>query len=332
MNDLVSIIVPVYNAEAYLDKCIDSIVKQTYKNIEIIIIDDGSRDSSPQICDNWAERDKRIKVIHKQNGGVSSARNIGIKHANGEYICFVDSDDSVVENYFEKCTQKIYDNQLVVCGYNRILGNKTIGEVVFEKQESTSIERKNILRLFEKVLISAPWGKMYHKSIIDSNNLCFPEDLSLGEDMIFNFSYIDKIEKIITINEPLYNYNLDNDNSLLRKYRKDLLKINQRLYGELEKYVSRWGLSDEQMAVYNNSRYFAYVNAMENTFFKENSDGLFTKLNYNKGIIKSKDFKSALKKYNGKLNIGEKIGYALNSYLPILMFSRLVSAVKRVRK
>ena len=101
-GNLVSVIVPIYNVEKYLEKCIESIVNQTYKNLEIILVDDGSQDNCPAMCDEWTQKDSRIKVIHKKNGGLSSARNAGLEVSNGEYISFVDSDDWLDENTFEE--------------------------------------------------------------------------------------------------------------------------------------------------------------------------------------------------------------------------------------
>lgn len=128
MNDLISIIVPVYNVEKYLNKCIDSIINQTYKNIEIILVDDGSTDNSGKICDEYLLRDSRIKVIHKNNGGLSSARNEGINISSGEYIGFVDSDDWVEPNMYEEMYKKIlYSNaDIVDCGYWKEYENKSI--------------------------------------------------------------------------------------------------------------------------------------------------------------------------------------------------------------
>ena len=127
MESLISVIVPVYNVENYLDKCIESIVNQTYKNLEIILVDDGSLDSSSKICDEWAVKDNRIKVIHKTNGGVSSARNEGLKNANGDFIAFVDSDDWLELNMYEKLIskQKETNTDIVFSGYNMIIDGKT---------------------------------------------------------------------------------------------------------------------------------------------------------------------------------------------------------------
>ena len=122
MNDKISVIVPIYKVEDYLDRCIESIVGQTYSNLEIILVDDGSPDSCPQLCDEYAKKDSRIKVIHKQNGGVSSARNEGLKFAHGEYIGFVDPDDYVHPSMYEKLIDCIHKNQcqIAVCRFSHV--------------------------------------------------------------------------------------------------------------------------------------------------------------------------------------------------------------------
>ena len=136
MSELVSIIVPIYGVDEYLNKCIDSIVNQTYKNIEIILVDDGSPDKCPQICDAFSQKDKRIKVIHKKNGGLSEARNVGIDHANGEYFIFVDSDDwienTMVEHLLSIC--KKYDVELATCA-RYITDGRSTNTIVFDGPE-----------------------------------------------------------------------------------------------------------------------------------------------------------------------------------------------------
>lgn len=128
MEDLISVVVPIYNVENYIKKCVDSILSQTYKNLEIILVDDGSPDNCPQICDEYAQKDSRIKVIHKENGGVSSARNIGMENARGKWIAFIDADDWIEEKYFEKMLDRVKTNDadIVLCGYNRVMPNCNI--------------------------------------------------------------------------------------------------------------------------------------------------------------------------------------------------------------
>lgn len=124
---LISVIVPIYNVEKYLDKCIESIVNQTYKNLEIILVDDGSPDNCPEICDKWAEKDNRIKVVHKENGGAGSARNAGLEASSGEWIGFVDGDDSIDEDFYEALLDKSNDGyyDVVACGFKYISKDET---------------------------------------------------------------------------------------------------------------------------------------------------------------------------------------------------------------
>ena len=141
MNDIISVIVPVYKAEKYLEKCLDSIVGQTYKDLEIILVDDGSPDSSGRICDKYAENDNRIKVIHKKNGGDSSARNAGFKEATGKYIATIDSDDWIELDAYEKMLKKMIENNvdIVRCGFFKDFDDKTL-ESPFIYPESKKID------------------------------------------------------------------------------------------------------------------------------------------------------------------------------------------------
>ena len=137
LNPLISVVVPIYNVDKYLDRCVESIIKQTYTNLEIILVDDGSSDNSPQICDNWNVKDKRIKVIHKENGGLSDARNVGLSFATGEIISFIDSDDWIEHEMFEKMlNRKKKDNSdIVSCG------------VKWVKEDGSLIRNHNLSKL-----------------------------------------------------------------------------------------------------------------------------------------------------------------------------------------
>lgn len=199
MDDLISIIIPVYKVELQLSKCIESIVKQSYQNLEIILVDDGSPDKCGDICDEWALKDNRIIVIHKDNGGVSSARNLGLKKATGKYIGFVDSDDYIKLDMFEKLYKmnKKYDAQLSVCNVFGVSGNDI---EVYNRQSFIKL-------MFSK---DGPQGflcnKLYDKSIIDEYNLFLDENVHICEDLLFNVNYVNKIEKIVYLHEELYYY------------------------------------------------------------------------------------------------------------------------------
>lgn len=205
----VSIVVPVYNAEKYIAECIEAIIEQSYKNIEIILINDGSSDKSGEICNRYANLDNRIQVIHNKNYGVSYSRNCGIEMATGEYILFIDSDDIVEKEYVKTLIKEIIRNKcdISICGYEKV-------DIVNNKQENYLIREYNdifcgILKddyyILEPFLLT-PWGKLYRIKIIKKYNIRFPEDCKIAEDQIFNYTYLEFVKKYVYINKPMYKY------------------------------------------------------------------------------------------------------------------------------
>ena len=204
--DLISVIVPIFNVEKYLERCIQSIVNQTYQNLEIILIDDGSPDNCPAMCDEWAEKDKRIKVIHKQNGGVSSARNEGIKAASGDYIGFVDPDDAIDKTMYECMLAAIKDYNLDVCCCNIKKVNQS-GDTIAEDFTPPGIftGQDIILNYISKVYFSRSCGnKLFKLNIIRNNKIYFDKSYSFGEDYIFNYEYFKFAQRAYVIKENLY--------------------------------------------------------------------------------------------------------------------------------
>lgn len=201
---LISIIVPVYNSEKTLNRCIDSILSQTFSDFELIIIDDGSSDSSRVISDNYAKIDNRVKVFHKQNGGVSSARNLGLDNVNGKWVTFCDSDDYVspewLDYYVRNCRNDI---ELVVQNYNNL------GSHINDFVGSTA---DFIERFYDKNIIGYVWNKLYLYSIIDKYNIRFCESFSFLEDEVFNYKYLQYIENIIFTKESGYYYQIPDFN------------------------------------------------------------------------------------------------------------------------
>lgn len=234
----ISIIIPVYNAEKYIEKCILSLIIQTYKEIEIILINDGSTDNSLKICKKFEQIDDRIKVYSKDNGGVSSARNLGISKANGKYICFVDSDDIVDVDFCEILITNLENSNsdLSCCGYKIIKNNKE--EKINKKVKKVKyvIESKymELLKNYKGFLCN----KLYKKEIIDKNNLKLNESISMCEDLLFNFQYLDKCRKIVCSNEKKYNY-IINNSGLSRGLSKtwfDILYVYNYLYKNIDNY------------------------------------------------------------------------------------------------
>lgn len=211
--DVVSIIVPVYNTEKYLHRCIDSVLAQTYINFELLLIDDGSKDNSGKICDEYAAKDSRVQVFHKENGGVSSARNLGLEFAVGEYICFIDADDWVDAGYIETLLPA-NGEEMVVCS------------VVIEEEEKyclTICDKEyrhedwacSLNYLIEHMTICCPWCKIMRRDIIERYHIRFDVKVSAGEDMLFVYDYISTgLNSVRTISAPLYHYYVADNTSL----------------------------------------------------------------------------------------------------------------------
>lgn len=201
---VISVIVPVYNSEKYLHRCIDSILSQTFTDFELLLINDGSKDQSSMICNEYARKDSRIRVFHKENGGVSSARNVGLDNAKGEWVVFVDSDDWVDEHYLEILYQDgKYD--FVTC-YWRLVNDKSYTCLV--PADNLYTEISGIRDYLDKNIgkLSFPVCRLYRKSIIEKYRLYFNPKIHCCEDALFNISYIQYVNSIKQVGEIEYNY------------------------------------------------------------------------------------------------------------------------------
>ncbi|WP_416828188.1 glycosyltransferase family 2 protein [Ectobacillus polymachus] len=242
-SNLVSIIIPVYNAELYLDNCIRSVLAQTYKNIEVILINDGSIDKSAEICDKYVNKYKNVKVIHQKNCGPSIARNMGISASKGQYIQFVDSDDSIEPNMTEKLINAMNKkNNLVICGIKVI--NSKLGNVIEEFSSPidgifTSKEFvENFGDFLKNGLINSPCNKLYDKKIIKNNSIQFNENLNMGEDLLFNIEYLNDCNNIAIIKDKLYNYiKFSNEKSLTVSYKPSFFETQQMLFQNIRNFL-----------------------------------------------------------------------------------------------
>lgn len=218
----ISVIVPVYNVEKYLNRCVDSILNQTFEDFELILVNDGSPDNCGNICDEYAQKDNRVKVIHKKNGGVSSARNVGIDIAQGEYIMFVDSDDWINENMLNDM-YNMPDSDMKVSSI-RMIGKDNSTEYIIDTKMYT---QEDLLigffsEAFPIICFCGPWCKLYKKDIIFNNAVRFNEDMSLGEDTYFNLNYIKHCKSIYTSEQIYYYYMRENSESLFTKFRLNM--------------------------------------------------------------------------------------------------------------
>lgn len=220
MNELISIIVPIYNVEQYLHRCIDSILAQTYKNIEIILVDDGSTDSSGMICDEYQQKDNRVRVIHKKNEGVSAARNAALEIANGEYIGCVDSDDWIEPEMYETMLMACIENHVTIafCNYSQVSAEKTINRC---SQNITVYTREELLKFYisgdENVIINnSVWSKLFCKDL--AKDILFAVGKE-SEDIMYTTKLLCKLDKGVYIDQCLYNYVVDREGSIMNSNR-----------------------------------------------------------------------------------------------------------------
>lgn len=285
----VSVVVPVYNNEKYLSKCIDSILNQTYKDIEIVCVDDGSTDSSGQILDNYAKKDSRIKVIHKENEGVSVARNIGIKESTMPIIAFVDSDDYIQFDMYEKMISLMEKENLdcVCCDYKNVYPNKTISKnsrfvnkILYGNQIREEIV-KGIIGFFsaDNNCLTSVCNRLFVKQILMENDIWFDEKRAYGEDWLFCIEYYRVIDSIGFINENMYSY-VHQNGSLSTKARTDYFEYavkNNLLFNKMFPEFD-WNC-DEKIKHYNN-RPIEAAKYYKNRFSNEQSNNLIKEIFY----------------------------------------------------
>lgn len=271
MEKMISIIIPVYNAEEYLSECIESVLGQDYKNIELLLVNDGSTDKSGEICDEYAQRDPRIQVIHKPNGGVSSARNMGLHHFKGEYVTFVDADDLIDRDFAKKMYENANqnDSDLVFCRFARYVeGNVSLLKEDLPLALQLDGEKKGKLdfasRFFnsKKYISSSACRILYKRKIVEG--FFFNKDIRIGEDWMFLLHSIVRAEKISSIHEALYFYR-DNLNSATHAFHKNYLKNQLNIHYELDSIFGDIKEAKNLLIGYNARLcYHAVVNEIKN--------------------------------------------------------------------
>lgn len=245
---LVSIIIPIYNAESYINKCIESVMNQSYTKIEILLIDDGSTDESPKLCDHFSCIDDRIQVVHTRNSGAGAARNVGLNIANGEYICFVDADDQVNERYIEYLVYAITGNELGICGFTTAIDGKYSQTLVPDIEKMTKNETIKCMLNPNEAIVNCYgylWNKIFKKRIIEENHLSFDHKYFMWEDMCFCCKYVLCIENVGYVNADLYYYNDKNKNSISHNLTTETMELWNEASIEIEQMLIDKGLYDE---------------------------------------------------------------------------------------
>ena len=243
---LVSIIVPVYNTEGYLEGCLDSLLSQTHRELDIILVDDGSTDSSGSVCDGYAERDGRVRVFHLENGGVSRARNFGIENALGEYIIFVDSDDSLKPDAVECELSALEESGSELALFSLVYDDgktqnqPTLKERVYSPKEYLLDAEQDITHL------CSPCNKIYKADVIRENAIRFTDGIKYGEDFIFNSSYLCFVKKLTVKNEAYYYYDISREGSGVKRLYPEYDGFIVRIDEAFRTMLSNLGISDDK--------------------------------------------------------------------------------------
>lgn len=301
MNDLVSIVVPIYNAEKYIEKLLDNLMKQGIENYEIILVNDGSKDNSLEICNNCKKNNYKncIKVIDKENGGPSSARNAGLEIASGKYIIFSDVDDSYEKNSFSKMLKYMKKKMLVLSGIKINVSNQS-RNIVYSDNEVDVLNRNDTAKIYLKKLLNSTCNKIYDLELIKEKNIWFDETYNKGEDLRFNLEYIKYIDDIICLNQPLYTYFLKEGGTNLI-YRKNEVEILNHNYNNLINFLEKNCKTEKK---YLNAIYKIYlvnlVDRLWRFFRNEKTKRNIDDINYSE-IIDATNYSKIEKKIMKKL-------------------------------
>ena len=293
----ISIIIPVYNGEKTIKRCVDSILNQTFKDLEIILVDDGSKDSSLDICNSLADENEKIKVFSQSNCGPSAARNLGIEKSNGKYIMFCDCDDTVSHEWCKNLYNKIEKNKnsMPYCGF--IVTDKFSQEIrkIENNNSNKQIEKEKFFSIDEIGLSGFVFNKIFSKDIIIKNNIKFDENIRFNEDLKFVLEYILNIDKVIYTNSEDYYYHSFED-SLSKKYNEKEFDKWRLKYLEWKSYFIQ---VDQKNYEHNcrrcaNKYLYNFLSSLNNTFDSRNKVRFYDRCKYNRYIIKNDVFQECL--------------------------------------
>lgn len=311
----ISVIVPVYNVERYLAGCLDSLLAQTYRHLEIIVVNDGSTDGSGAVIEDYRSRDSRIKVVSKPNGGVSSARNAGLAHVTGEFTAFVDADDWASVDMFETLLEEAAASRadIVLCTYRREYENRSM-EKHFdlpERVEYSPAETRSVLlcRLVGPLGLDLArpenldsfgtvWGKVYRSSLLKEHRLRFVDlqEIGTNEDGLFNMEAFAVARKTVFLRKALYHYRRDNPGSITSVYRPRLQQQSERLFDRIGKLIEEYSLPAVFREALSNRRAICLFGLARNVLQNRNERGFVRRYRKIKGLLKDKVLSGAIQK------------------------------------
>lgn len=345
-NIMISVVIPVYNVKKFLPRCVESVIKQTYQDIQIILVDDGSTDSSGKICDKYARSDNRIVVVHKKNGGLSSARNAGMKHCKGKYTTFLDADDWFSSDYIEECAKELngMEIELLLTPYIREYSNRSFKNPLFSRNHIyfDAQETKNMVfaRLFGPTDdelkfparvddFSTAWGKFYLTR--KCKQIKFVDTKIIGtEDAWFNINYIYGIRNSKYLGTVFYHYNKQNDNSLVKTYNKYLFDRWCVLYKKMRFFISDHNLGKAYNKRLDN-RIICNLIALSNNIYGSHLS-IIKKYCLEKKLLDQSIYKSKFQKFNfNNLSFSWKAFFKLCFHRQALLLTILIPIGEKLK-
>lgn len=306
----VSIIVPIYNVEKYISKCLESILNQTFTDFEAILIDDGSPDRSVEIINKY--NDSRIKLFRKDNGGLSDARNYGLERANGDYIVFVDSDDWIEADFLDDCISYLDSNKkvdLIILGYIKDFEDKDEriikSEVITPESKLFCISEKNIEFNSQVVdLMGYSVNKVYRRSLLKKGNFKFKKDITLVEDSLFNFDVFSIVSNILFLDKAYYHYRIKPVETLMYSYRNNPFSLIKMKINSLERLLRKWDFPELSISrAISISVFNGMIYAFNNIFVFQHDLNPKQQKSYVKSLFKDPIVKKYVKYYpSGSIN------------------------------
>ena len=316
---MISIIIPIYKAEPYLRECLESVQKQTYKDFEVVCINDGSPDNSSAICQQFVDIDDRFRLFNQENGGVSSARNKALNEVRGEYVCFVDSDDYAERDMIDVLVNNIGSGDLVISN-KYCVKNNTVVSSYFDNQKIV-LTSGDIGKMYYMSILNPPYCKLYKRKILEKNKIRFPENLSLGEDLCFNLDYINSSSnQIIYINIPLYYYYISTT-GLGKKYYKNMFEQKKFIIDKFDIILNKIDNYNDRKNIIKIKKDLL-ISSLSNEFKSNNS--LLKKYVSALKLAKSVNFRNEAFKVNGQKNLSYLISTSV-----LFPFAILLNKIKR---
>lgn len=351
LKSKVSIIVPIYNAELYLSRCLDSLIRQTYKNIEVICVNDGSIDRSLEIAMTYSQQYSEITVINKLNTGVSDSRNLALQQATGDYVMFVDSDDWISPNMVEHLLKEAvtHNAELIMCGYSREYKDRT-KEKVFELPNRVIYENDDLNQLHRQLFgplnhelgnpesldaIGTVWGKLYDMSILRKYNLKFVDLRIIGsnEDGLFNVGVFEYLTKVVFINQALYHYWKENSSSITSKYNAELQLQWKQLFEYLKQHIEIYQKGSDYEEALKNRRCISLLGLGLNECFNGRKTSYMKKVSRWKQILKDSEVQEDYQNFNiGAFPIHWRLFYYFNKKRMATLSFTMVMIIDFLRK